>query len=259
MKRALLIGINYIGSSCELNGCVNDVMNIKKLLIESFKYKEENIIMLDDAGQNPLKPTKANILKYIDVVVSKTNVGDTLFLHYSGHGSQVDDLNGDEKSNIEAPGQDDVLCPCDYANFPGTEGFILDDYLKTNIVNKLPKGAKLRAIFDCCYSGTMLDLPFIYRNNELKIVENLCLGTDNCITISGCRDNQTSADAFINRQYSGALTWALLKVLTNVNKVPTTWNLLLTVTQHYLATDGYEQVPVMCVGNKQLLKTKIDL
>ncbi len=259
MKRALLIGINYIGSPCELNGCVNDVMNIKDLLINSFNYKAENIVMLDDAGKNPLKPTKVNILKYIDQVVSKTEKGDTLFMHYSGHGSQVDDLNGDEKTNIEAPNQDDVLCPCDYASYEGSEGFILDDYLKANIVNKLPKGAKLRAIFDCCYSGTMLDLPFIYRNGVFTQIEKLCANTDDCITISGCMDNQTSSDAFINRKYSGALTWALLKVLNNANKVPTTWNLLLTVAQHYLAADEYTQIPVLCTGNKKLMDTRIDL
>jgi hypothetical protein len=29
MKRALLCGLNYIGSDSELNGCINDVTNEK--------------------------------------------------------------------------------------------------------------------------------------------------------------------------------------------------------------------------------------
>ncbi len=246
MKRAFLIGINYIGSSCELKGCVNDVLNVRKLLMDSFCYLPENIIMLDDMGLNEM-PTKANILKYLDEFVGKTQDGDTLFIHYSGHGSQVDDIDGDEILNVEAPGKDDVLCPCDYDKYNGEEGFITDDYLKANVVNKLPRGAKLRVFFDCCFSGTMLDLPYIYKHGKFSFIENVCEGTDDCVTISGCRDNQTSADAYINDKYSGALTWALLKVLNSVNKVSTTWLSLLTVAQHHLANDGYDQVPVPCL------------
>src|ERR1700679_1784022 len=103
MKRALLIGINYIGSSCELNGCINDTHNVQKLLVGQFNYDNSNIILLDDSGSNPLKPTKENILKYLKQCVSNTLVGDTLFIHYSGHGSQVIDIDGDEKNNIETP------------------------------------------------------------------------------------------------------------------------------------------------------------
>ena len=33
MKKALLIGINYTGQNVQLNGCVNDINNIKNILI----------------------------------------------------------------------------------------------------------------------------------------------------------------------------------------------------------------------------------
>lgn len=258
MKRALLIGINYVGSVCELNGCVNDVINVKNLLVESFRYPLENIVLLTDTDPLTPKPTKQNIITNLEKLISITKPGDTLFLHYSGHGSQVKDLNGDEKYNKEARLLDSVLCPCDYDDYPGTSGFIIDDDLK-KMVNKLPKGSKLRAFFDCCHGATMLDLPYIYRFGKFDMVESLNTGTDDCIMISGCKDNQTSADAYINEKYSGALTWALLKVLVNVNKVNTNWLTLLTVAQHYLATDKYTQIPVLCAGNKNLLKSRVDL
>ena len=35
-KKALCIGINYIGSRYELNGCINDVNNIKSKLISNY-------------------------------------------------------------------------------------------------------------------------------------------------------------------------------------------------------------------------------
>lgn len=254
MKRALLIGINYIGSSCELCGCVNDTINMKNLLIKSFHYTEDNIILLDDVGANSLKPTKDNILLNLNKIVDATKVGDTLFIHYSGHGSQVVDIDGDEKHNEETPGMDSVLCPCDYE----VNGFILDDTLK-GIINRLPKGSKLRAFFDCCHGATMFDLPYIYKKGNFLNVESLCGGTDDIITISGSRDDQTSSDSYINNQYSGALTFGLIKTLNNINRVPTTWLLLLTVVQHFLTSEGYTQIPALCTGNKDLSNTKIDL
>ena len=34
VKKACLIGINYNGTSAQLNGCVNDVFKLKKILID---------------------------------------------------------------------------------------------------------------------------------------------------------------------------------------------------------------------------------
>ena len=41
-----------------------------------------------------------------------------------------------------------------------------------------------------------------YKSDKIKM-----------LMISGCRDSQTSADAYINKKYQGALTFHLLKVL----------------------------------------------
>lgn len=39
-KRALLIGINYTGTANALNGCINDVNNVKQFLISLYNFKE---------------------------------------------------------------------------------------------------------------------------------------------------------------------------------------------------------------------------
>lgn len=252
-KRALLIGINYIGTPSELRGCIIDVKNIKNLLMTNFNYLNTNIVMLTD-DVAPF-PTKQNIMNEITKVVALTKPGDVLFIHYSGHGSQVLDTNGDEWRNVETRYRDDVLCPCDYV----TAGYIVDDTLKDILVNKIPKGAKLRAFFDCCHSGTMLDLPYMLRNSVFTTVEDLNKMSADCLMVSGCKDNQTSADAFINETYSGALTWALIKVLVNVKTINTTWKTLLTTSQHYLTDGGYTQIPVLTLGDKNLAKLTVDL
>ncbi|KAJ2241885.1 Ca(2+)-dependent cysteine protease, partial [Coemansia sp. RSA 455] len=53
-KRALLIGINYFGTKHMLKGCINDVHNIKKFIIEHFGFKESDMVILtDDQRDNP--------------------------------------------------------------------------------------------------------------------------------------------------------------------------------------------------------------
>src|SRR6516165_1047602 len=142
MKRALIVGINYFGSSCQLSGCINDAHNIKNLLINKFNYSDVNMTVLTDDDVNNM-PTKANILNHLTQLVALTQPGDTLFISFSCHGGQIDDVDGDEKANFDTKGQDDVICPVDFT----INGYIVDDDLKRDVVNKLPQGAKLRAIF----------------------------------------------------------------------------------------------------------------
>ena len=84
-------------------------------------------------------------MNYFNHLISLTTEHDTLILIYSGHGTEIDDVNGDEAKNIDTPGKDDCLCPSDYLS----AGFIVDDDLRS-CVEKLPYGAKFRSILDCC-------------------------------------------------------------------------------------------------------------
>jgi len=259
-KRALLIGINYYGTGNQLNGCIKDVQNIYTLLTSSYKYKPENIKTLSDDQSGGFKPTRANIIDNIISFVALTKPGDELFVHYSGHGTQVPDTNGDEKLNPDTPGKDDALCPCDFDDFSGVSGFITDDVLREILVNKIPKGAKLRAFFDCCHSGSILDLPFLYKSGDVYAqVEPLDKESADCLMISGCKDSQTSADAFINGQYSGALTWAIIQALTSSAQVKTTWKEFLLVLRHNLAAARYTQIPMISVGDQAIANFSIDL
>ena len=66
-------------------------------------------------------------------MLSDVQPNDSLFLHYSGHGSQVRDRSGDEDDN-----QDEVIMPVDFES----AGVISDDVLKALISKKLPKGVR---------------------------------------------------------------------------------------------------------------------
>jgi hypothetical protein len=73
----------------------------------------------------------------------------------SGHSDQQP---SDDEIEVEEDGQDEVIITCDL-------GRIIDNELKYILVDDLPVGCSLTAIFDTCHSGTMLDLPHYHCND----------------------------------------------------------------------------------------------
>jgi hypothetical protein len=244
-KNALLIGCNYIGTQYELAGCINDVEHIQNKLKSQYGFN--NILIMTDNTSK--KPTKVNILDELTNLLSKANSGDILFLAFSGHGTTMKDTSGDEKD-----GSDEMFVPLDF-------NCISDDEIKIFINNNLKKDVTLFALFDCCHSGTILDLRYQYFDSENydnaseNTKETETIG--NIIMISGCRDNQTSEDAYINSKSQGAMSWAFLDT---VNKNPNlSWKDLITTMRSSLKTSKYEQIPQLSSGKKLDLTTKICL
>ncbi|KAH3666181.1 hypothetical protein OGAPHI_004370 [Ogataea philodendri] len=254
-KKALLIGINYIGTNNALRGCINDAHNMYNYLTQAQGYKAEDIVMLTDDQRELVKvPTKANMIRAMQWLVKDAKPGDSLFFHYSGHGGQEEDQDGDEED-----GFDDCIYPVDFQQ----SGSLIDDVMHDIMVRPLPAGCRLTCIFDSCHSGTVLDLPFCYRAQDGGIKEyniwkessgdamNLVTGyltrnpammfssvssvfkrvkasTGNraeeikrakmspadVIMFSGCKDSQTSADASEAGTFTGALSYAFIKVMS---------------------------------------------
>lgn len=221
VKRALLVGINYCKTENSLRGCINDVNNIRSILINNCGYNPNDIRLLTDEAQT--KPTRRNIEDNIKWLVTNCLPGDTLFFYYSGHGAFIKDNNGDETD-----GSDEVMIPIDYT----TSGVITDDWLFANMVSKVPLNANLWAFMDCCHSGTMLDLKYNYKSlcglkqgnvkqgmqytpaqwtdrfafsleRSRDVVGNVCL-------FSGCLDQETSADATIGNGFQGAFSYCFI-------------------------------------------------
>jgi len=244
VRKALLVGINYTGTSSELNGCINDCEDLKTMLIKNKYFNDTDIILMSDNRSGLMYPTKINILAQLDALLSfaKKNADKQvqLFFSYSGHGSQTKDTNGDE-----ADGQDEVLCPIDCLN--DANKLITDDDIKANFLSRLPSNVKLVSVIDACHSATMLDLRYMY-NVDSKITYTV-IGTEtetasNIVMVSGCRDNETSADAVINRRPRGALTASFL-----ANYKPgISYNDLINGIRTWLKTKGFQQVPQLSTG-----------
>jgi len=104
-KRAVMIGINYVGDSPgELSGCWNDVKNMKKYIMDVHGFEEENIVILLDDGEHT-EPTAENIINAYKQVIADSEEDDAIFLHYSGHGTKI----RDDDHNEEADGYDEAL------------------------------------------------------------------------------------------------------------------------------------------------------
>ena len=82
-KRALLVGINYVGQNGELRGCQNDVLNVKKYIQEEHGFPDCDIVVLMDDGKNS-HPTRENLIKALQKLVKDSKEGDSVFFHYSG-------------------------------------------------------------------------------------------------------------------------------------------------------------------------------
>lgn len=252
VKKGLLIAINYTGSDNQLNGCINDQDNLKKFLIKGNYLEEKDMVLMNDNfNGTKLYPTKENIMKQMDELVSFANKHHDkqieLFFSYSGHGYYKRDFSGDE-----ADGKDEVLCPIDFAQ---GGRFISDDYIRNKLVSRLGSNVKIFFLMDCCHSGTIIDLKYNYytrfgNTNTInkKVAEQDC----NVIMISGCKDNQTSADAFImdkqdnKYEYQGAMTASFL----NNYHDGISYNELIHNMRGWLSMKGYSQIPQLASGKE---------
>jgi hypothetical protein len=170
-------------------------------------------------------------------LLESANSGDTVLFAFSGHGSCTTDLNHDELD-----GQDEMIISCDLQS-------VMDDDFKTIIRQKLKTGATLVALFDSCHSGSILDLKYSYPSYTVSVSSPLDImdtaGT--VILVSGCLDDQTSAEAdmLVSGKVSGAMTWSLLETLKQTGL---TWNALLTNMRTLLDSSGFNQIPQLSSG-----------
>lgn len=231
---ALLIGINYIGTDNELYGCINDTNSINSFISN---YNFQKICILTDNTEK--KPNRNNILTEFKKLLSNSQSGDILLFFYSGHGSYILDNNNNEKT-----GNDQLIIPCDFNG-------IIDDELKNIIQINLKKDVTLIALFDSCFSGSVLDLKYQYMDSLDKnnFTENINESetTGNVIMISGCSDVQTSNDATINNKNQGAMTWAFLEAFKSEKNI--TWRNLLIKMRDLLQKSKFDQTPQLTSGS----------
>lgn len=267
-KKALLVGINDyapVGAGGpDLRGCVNDVRDVAHSLnaMGIVLAAPLNMRIITDA-----RATRANILASLEWLVAGAKAKDLLIFWYSGHGSQVADVSGDEIDK-----KDETICPHDFA----TAGMILDDDFR-RIFSRLPKGVNLDVFLDSCHSGTGTrelealgglpeDQTLTYRYIEPPVDYGYFLDADpfipsrgflkaargekdpviapglNHVLWAGCRDNQTSAETAIGGTVRGVFTYCYCRALRRAGLGITRRRLDALVCADLRAM-GHSQVP----------------
>jgi hypothetical protein len=226
---ALTVGLNavdpdhYGGWSGPLNACEADAQDLQAVA-KSCKFKVQTLLTA--------AATRDKITNEISKAASELTSGDIFLLTYSGHGGQIPDLSGDEPDDM-----DETWCLFD--------GELLDDELQL-LLAKFSAGVRILVLSDSCHSGTVTRMAYYhntlislgfsikgqpvvyrylppeialrtYRENSafyMKLQRDLMERKTSLqlkasvLLISGCQDNQYSADGTFN----GLFTAQLLRV-----------------------------------------------
>lgn len=219
-RTALCAGINAYGNGADLQGCLSDSRDWSDALsARGFVVRQ----LLDGEA------TRDAMLAAITELVKSLRRGDTGVVTYSGHGSQVPDLSGDEGDRM-----DECLCPADV--FAGN--VITDDELAEIFQARAP-GSRLVFVSDSCHSGTVARFApqslvgdsgrrarFLPPGDWLPKSVMDCLPRlfqaragrlkSTALVMSGAADWEYSWDAQIDGRFRGAFTAAALDALATL-------------------------------------------
>jgi hypothetical protein len=251
-RTALCFGLNYTGTSAELSGCQNDA-----------KDWGEALHMRGFTTRTVLEPKAAEMLDLMRSAIDTARFGDSVVITFSGHGTYVRDVDGDEPD-----GHDECLCPADC--FDGR--LITDDEL-FDVFNDRARGVRLLFISDSCHSGTVarfapplapnphaprvrflppgnLDLPQSLKPSARGFSPRAAALKSSALLLSGCRDLEYSYDAFIGGRWNGAMTRAALDALRELPERASYshWHRLI---RQKLPTAQYPQVPQLTGTSSQ--------
>lgn len=244
-KHALLIGVgdypdrsNNQKSWADLSS-VNDIRLIKNMLLGQ-GFDAKNIEELIDA-----KATESNVLKSFDRLLLTINIGDIVYIHYSGHGQQIADWDSKDYPNVRYISKDEgqdgfdeafalYNAPIEYfEGYQFNEHLIDDqlDYYISSIENKIGKDGHVVVVLDACHSGsgTRGSEPTKKRGSSTVCAPDSYKRTyfvdDNKGFISGpgiksvfmgCKDRQVNYEINVNGTGYGSLTYSLVEAITNL-------------------------------------------
>jgi hypothetical protein len=231
-KRAICVGINKFANYPQftLQGCVNDAKDMAALCKSRLGFKASEVSLLADA-----QATKAAIMAKLKAAVADAKAGklNSILFSWSSHGTQMTDTSGDEPD-----GMDEAFVPHDIAEKAGDwdPAHIITDDEFHGLFQQLPEKVLLEVYLDTCHSGTGLrGAEFSLHAPRVKFVAppsgrgplkqrtvsgfSLSRAAEapatNQILWSGCKANQTSADAYFNGRYNGAFTYYFVKTMND--------------------------------------------
>ncbi|NJM22620.1 MAG: DUF4384 domain-containing protein [Richelia sp. SM1_7_0] len=262
-KLALLVGINnYPADIGALNGCVNDVMLQKQLLIHRFGFNPKDILTLTDT-----QATRQGILTAFEThLINQAKPGDTVVFHFSGHGGQVEDPDKDSSD-----GKNSTLIPIDsQSNSSGVVEDIMGHTLF--LLMYALKTENVTVVLDSCHSGGAKRGNFVVRSRsgaaklqispkeleyQCSLLKRLNLSPQEFIklrrqniakgvVIASARREQLAVDASFDDFSAGAFTYLFTQYLWQQPQNQSVKRIIVDVsrsTNIYSNRTGYNQIP----------------
>ena len=236
-KIALLFGINNYGGSNNLYGCLNDVDDAEKKLRNEFP--EFKIRKLKDS-----EVTIQRFISEIENALNTITLPGVLYIHYSGHGTQVPNIQ-------EANRYDEALYLYN--------GPLVDDNIWI-LQQKTPDGLTVLAEFDSCFSADMnrsVKNDRFYKMPGVRLMRNPVRkfnksASDRWVIFSGCGEEQTSADAWFNGRPNGAFSYYDLRSFN----VDSTYKSEIAKLRTFLPDGNFDQIPEL-YGNSLLFDNTV--
>jgi hypothetical protein len=215
VRRALLIGISEYHSLPALQGAVNDVETIREILVRRWGFDPREVEVLRDEAAS-----RAGILEALQSLAARAGPEDLVYVHYSGHGSQVMDLSGDEVDD----GLDETWVPQD-GRMPGVPD-ITDDELDA-ILERFRTPHVVVAI-DACHSGTAtrsasVKVRAVPLDTRLELYESqgarrsIIETSRRRVILSAARADQPALDGPIDGRHHGFFSYALARSLMRLD------------------------------------------
>lgn len=255
-KYALLVGINAYQQS-PLNGCVNDVLDLRERLIVHDFHPDNIRVLLDK------RATHNAIRERLQWLLTKNGV---LVFSFSGHGSNV---RTRKANDVLEDYMTEVLCPWDYEDH--WDAPLSDDVLANNF-KQLKPDSRLTVILDACHSGTAtravasatcvggrpryLAPPRDINLRAIGVLPVKRLGlkakpktfdvdpTMRHVLLAACQSSETAADTMYGQRSNGAFTYSLLQAMKKLG-AGHTWVDYMLETQGIIKADGFEQNPTL--------------
>lgn len=175
--KALLMGVGqYATGINNLPGIALD-LKVMQQVARKMGYLKENILVLQDAAVTA-DSVRAAMRGWL---VEGVAADDRVLVYYSGHGSQVTDLNGDERD-----GFDEVLTMYDLAYADGEYTGVLRDDEFNALLEGIPS-ERVAVVVDACCSGTAM--------RSLNIDSSAYGAGEFVVKSQGCRSTQTDSSA----------------------------------------------------------------
>ncbi len=273
-RHALLIGVsNYpgLGKKYQLEGPKNDVVQMRKLLIDRFSFSPSSIHVLSEesgSGNASFLPTNENITSEFESLVRQTDSGDEVVIFFAGHGSQQP--AAEESPYPEPDGLDEIFLPRDVTRWDGkgkvaVPKAIVDDRLAEWFAAIGKKNARLWVIFDCCHSGHMtraigetersvpgdqLGLPVKGGNRSAeRRTPPVDIAQEGMAIIYACQSDEKAIERKLpegDGEQFGLLTYGLNSVLSKASGPLSYRELITRIHEQYIAL-GRHQGPTPSV------------